>query len=101
MIRTAQIIDDCSNQDEVGMNNRVEVYFEEEGVTESYRIVTTVRGDSLNQLISIESPLGKALLGKKEGDRVEVQVNPGYSYFAVIKKIDKTEDDSEDKIRSY
>lgn len=101
MIRTAQIIDDCSNQDEVGMNNRVEVYFEEEGVTESYRIVTTVRGDSLNQLISIESPLGKALLGKKEGDRVEVQVNPGYSYFAVIKKIDKTVDDSEDKIRSY
>lgn len=101
MIRTAQVIDDRSNQDEVGMNNRVEVYFEEEGVTESYRIVTTVRGDSLNQLISIESPLGKALLGKKEGDRVEVQVNSGYSYFAVIKKIDKTEDDSEDKIRSY
>lgn len=101
MIRTAEVIDDSSKADEVGMNNRVEVYFEEDGLTESYRIVTTVRGDSLHQLISIESPLGKALMGKKIGDRVEVQVNNNYSYFVVIKSIDKTEDDSGDKIRSY
>lgn len=101
MIRTAQIIDDHSGEDEVGMNDRVEVYFEEDGLTESYRIVTTVRGDSLNQLISIESPLGKALLGKKTGDRVEVKINPSYSYFVTIKNIDKGEDDSGDKIRGY
>ena len=101
MIRTAQIIADHSGEDEVGMNDRVEVYFEEDGLTESYRIVTTVRGDSLNQLISIESPLGKALLGKKTGDRGEVKVNPSYSYFVTIKNIDKGEDDSGDKIRGY
>ncbi len=101
MIKTAQIIDDSSKEDEVGMNNRVEVYFEEDDLVESYRIVTTVRGDSLNQLISIESPLGKALLGKRVGDRVEVQVNPGYSYYVVVKAIDKTMDDKEDRIRSY
>ena len=101
MIRTAQIIDDSSKEDEVGMNNRVEVYFEEDDLVESYRIVTTVRGDSLNQLISIEAPLGKALLGKRVGDRVEVQVNPGYSYYVVVKGIDKTADDKEDRIRRY
>ncbi len=101
MIKTAQIIDDSSKEDEVGMNNRVEVYFEEDDLVENYRIVTTVRGDSLNQLISIESPLGKALLGKRVGDRVEVQVNPGYSYYVVVKAIDKTVDDKGDRIRSY
>ena len=101
MIRTAQIIEDTSQENEVGMNNRVEVYFEEEGITESYRIVTTVRGDSLNSLISIESPLGKALLGHKVGDRVEVRVNTDYSYFVTIKNIDNTTDDSSDKIRGY
>ena len=101
MLKTAQIIDDSSKEDEVGMNNTVEVFFEEDGLTEQYRIVTTVRGDSLHNLISIESPLGKALLGHKEGERVEVKVNDSYSYFVVIQKIINTEDDSADRIRSY
>ena len=101
MLRTAQVIDDRSKEDEVGMNNTVEVYFEEDDDTQQYRIVTTVRGDSLHNLISIESPLGKALLGHKVGDRVEVKVNESYSYFAVIKKIINTKDDSQDRIRSF
>jgi len=101
MVRTAQVIDDSSKEDEVGMNNTVEVFFEEDGTVEAYRIVTTVRGDSLNNLISIESPLGKALLGHKEGDRVEVAVNESYSYPVVIRRIVKTKDDSGDKIRGY
>ena len=101
MIRTARIIEDTSSENEVGMNNRVEVYFEEEGMTESYRIVTTVRGDSLNNLISIESPLGKALLGHKVGESVEVKVNADYSYFVTIKSIDNATDDSKDRIRGY
>lgn len=101
MIRTAEVIDDSSNEDEVGMNDRVEVHFEEDDLVESYRIVTTVRANSLNRLISIESPLGKALMGKHVGDRVEVQVNPSYSYYITIKKIEKIDDDSEDRIRSY
>ena len=101
MIKTAHVIDDSSKDDEVGMNDRVEILFEEDGTLESYRVVTTVRANSLNHLISIESPLGKALMGKHVGDRVEVQVNPSYSYFVTIQKIEKIEDDSEDKIRSY
>lgn len=101
MIKTAQVIDDSSTEDEVGMNDRVEVYIEEDDMVESYRIVTTVRANSLKRLISIESPLGKALMGKHVGDRVEVQVNPTYSYYVVIKNIEKIDDDSEDRIRSY
>ena len=101
MIRTAEVIDDSSREDEVGMNNTVEVLIEEDNTVETYRIVTTVRGDSLHNLISIESPVGKALMGHKEGDRVEVKVNDNYSYFMVIRKIIKTDDDSQDKIRSF
>lgn len=101
MIKTAHIIEDTTKDDEVGMNNQVTVLFEEDGSVETYKIVTTVRGDSLHNLISIESPLGKALMRHREGDRVEVKVNDSYSYFVTIQKIENTKDDDGDRIRSY
>lgn len=101
MIKTANVISDESAGDEVGINNTITIYIPEDEEEEVYRIVTTVRSDSLNNLISIESPLGKALLGHKVGDRVNVQVNDKFSYEVEIRKIDKTSDDSDDKIRSY
>lgn len=101
MIKTAEIIDDSSNDDEVGMNNSVEVLIEEDQSVENYRLVTTVRGNSLEGLISTESPLGKALLGKKEGERAYVEVNADYGYYVKVLKIDKTNDDSKDKLRSF
>lgn len=101
MVRTAIVVSDESKEDEVGLNNTVAVYFEEDDEEEVYRIVTTVREDSLNGLISKESPLGAALMGHKEGDRVKVNVNETYSYYVVIRKIEKTDDDSGDKIRSF
>ncbi|MBR6771738.1 MAG: transcription elongation factor GreA [Lachnospiraceae bacterium] len=101
MIKTAQIISDESKEDEVGVNNTVEVEFEEDGTVETYKIVTTVRGNSLEGLISTESPIGKALLGHKAGDRVLVKVNDSYSYYLKIKKIENTVDDGSDKLRSF
>ena len=101
MVRTAIVVSDESKDDEVGLNNTVTVYFEEDNEEEVYRIVTTVREDSLHGLISKESPLGAALMGHKEGDRVKVDVNETYSYYVVIRKIEKTDDDSADKIRSF
>ncbi len=101
MIRTAQIIDDSSKEDEVGINNTVTVLFEEDGEEEKYRLVTTVRTDCLNGLISIESPLGKAILGKKVGERAEVRVNENSAYHVVIKEIENTTDDSQDRINQF
>ncbi|MBD5519771.1 MAG: transcription elongation factor GreA [Lachnospiraceae bacterium] len=101
MIKTAVIVSDESAEDEVGMNNTVEVYFEEDGITEKYKLVTTVRGNSLEGLISTESPLGKALLGHKVGDRVYIEVNSGYGYYVVVKSIENTTDDGNDKLRSF
>ncbi len=101
MIKTAVIISDESAEDEVGINKTVEVFFEEDNITETYKIVTTVRGNSLEGLISTESPLGKALIGHKAGDRVYVEVNPNTGYYVVVKSIENTVDDGSDKIRSF
>ena len=101
MVRNATIVSDESAEDEVGMNNAVEVYFPEEDFTETYKIVTSIRGNSLNNYISVEAPLGKALMGHREGDTVHVQVSPEIGYDVVIRKIDKSLDDSEDEIRGY
>ena len=101
MIKTAKIISTDSAEDEVGMNNTVTVYFEEDDEEEVYKIVTTVRGNSLKNLISNESPLGRALLGHKVGDRVLVKTNGNDGYYIVIKNIDNTTDDSPDTLRQY
>ena len=101
MLKTASVISDESKMDEVGLNNRVTVYFEDDDEEETYKIVTTIRGNSLKNLISNESPLGKALLGHKIGDHCEVKVNDNYSYFVEIRKIENTVDDGTDKLRSF
>lgn len=101
MLKTAIIIDDSSKDDEMGLNNTAEIYFEDECETETYRLVTSVRGDILNNLISIESPLGRAILGHKEGDRIFVDAGGGEGYYIRLKKIIKTNDDSGDRIRRF
>lgn len=101
MIRTAQVISDQSAEDEVGMNNTVTVQMLDDGSVEKYRIVTTVRGNSLEGLISNESPLGKALLGHKTGDVVHVQVNDTIGYDVKITEIENTQDDDSVQLRSF
>ena len=101
MIRTAEVISDESAEDEVGIDNTVTIEFADDGSTEVYKIVTTMRGDSLHGLISNESPLGKALLGHKVGDVVSVEVNPSAGYDVKILKIEHTVDAGSDKIRSF
>ncbi len=100
MIRTARVISEDSAADEVGINNTVTVEFVDDGTQETYKVVTTVRGNSLKGLISNESPLGKALLRHKVGDTVHVQVNESVGYDVRIRRIENTEDDG-DKIRSF
>ena len=101
VLKTAEIITDHSGEDEVGLDNTVTLYVEEDDVEETYRLVTSIRGNSLEGLISTESPIGKAIMGHKVGDRVLVQVNDQYGYYVEIRKIEKTRDESGDRIRSY
>ncbi|MBQ0059286.1 MAG: transcription elongation factor GreA [Lachnospiraceae bacterium] len=102
MIKTATIIDDDDADDgKVAMNKSVEVYFPEGDETEEYKIVTTIRGNSLKGLISIDSPLGKALLGHVEGDTVHIVINENVGYDVVIKKVGPAQDDSDDEIKAF
>lgn len=100
MLKNAEIIEDAWEPDEVGLDSVVKLYIEEDEEEEEYKIVTSIRGSSLNGYISIESPLGKALLGHKAGDRVHIQVNESYGYDAVIRSITKS-DETGDKIRKF
>ncbi len=101
ILRYATVIDDESAEDMIGINNTVDVYFEEDDETETYRIVTPIRCDSRKGLISNESPLGKALLGHKVGERLEINVDDSTSYFIVVKRIEKTGEADTDHIRQY
>ena len=85
----------------MGLNNTVHLYFEEDDEVEIFKLVTTVRGNSLKGLISTESPIGKAIIGKKEGDRVFIRVSGDDGYYVVIRKIENTVDDGSDRLRSY
>ncbi len=99
MVRTADVISDNSAEDEVGLNKKVVLYFEEEDQTEEFKLVTIVRGNSLEGCISNESPIGKAILGHKVGDRVLVRVNETFGYYVIVKDILKSEEEND--LRSY
>ena len=100
MLKNAEIIEDHAESDEVGLNKVVKIYIPEDEEEEEYKIVTSIRGSSINGYISIESPLGKALLGHKVGDTVYIRVNETYGYEVEIREI-KESSDEDDKIRQF
>ena len=101
MIKTAHVIEDNSAADEIGLFDKVTIYIEEDEEEQDIRIVTTLRQNALKGLISKESPVGKAVMGHKEGDRVLVEVNESYSYYIQIRKVEKGADDDSLPISSY
>lgn len=101
MLKNAVIVEDHSSSDEVGLNKTVTVYIEEDDECETYKIVTSIRGNSVKNLISIESPLGKALLHHRVGDTVTIPVSDDYSYDVVIREIRDTSDEEDDNIRAF
>lgn len=100
MLKNAEVIEDRWSDDEAGLNSVVRIYIEEDDEEEEYKIVTSIRGNSLHGYISIESPLGKALLGHRVGDRVHIRVSDSYSYDAVIRSVRKSDEDG-DEIRKF
>lgn len=101
MIRTANIIENKSSEDEVGIFDKVTLYMEDDNEREEYTLVTNIRVNVLEGLISTESPVGKAIFSKHKGDRVEIKVNDTYSYMAVIEKIEKGSDDGSIPLKEY
>lgn len=100
MIATAVVIKPESKDDEVGVFDRVTLYMEDEGEEETITFVTTLRQNPMKGLISKESPVAKAVLGHKVGERVFISIGDG-GYWAEIRKIEKGEDDASLEISPY
>ena len=101
MIETAKVIKADSQADQVGLFDTVDVYFEDDDEVERLRIMTTLREDVLNGIISKESPMGKALMGRRVGDRILVKVSDDVSYYVQIRALEKGSDDDSLSIRSF
>jgi transcription elongation factor GreA len=101
MIKTATVIDDRSNADEVGLFDKVEIYMPDDNETDIIQVVTTVRCDPRKGLISKESPFGQQVLGKHVGDKFTVHVDDSYSYEAEIRSITKCVDDGSAPLLEY
>lgn len=101
MIRTAKVIQVQSGEDAVGLFDKVTIFNEMVKREMTIQIVTTLRQDALKGLVSKESPVGRALMGRKAGDRVQVEVNPELKYFVEIRRIEKGEDDESMEISAY
>lgn len=101
MIRTAKVIEVKDTADTVGLFDSVTIYNEMVKKEMTLRIVTTLRQDALKGLISKESPVGRALMGRRAGERVEVTVSPEMKYTVEIRKIEKGTDDESLDISSY
>ncbi len=95
VIRTATIISDRSQEGTVGLYDKVTLYVEDDDEEMVIQIVTTMRQDALKGLVSKESPVGRAVLGRRVGDRVTVQVNDNYGYDVIIRAIEPGEDNGE------
>lgn len=101
MIKTARVIEDRSRADTAGLYDTVEILMENTGRTRKIQLVTTLRQDALKGLISKESPVGKALMGKRVGDTVRIQVNENYAYDVTILSIEKTGEDPDIPISTF
>ncbi len=101
ILKTATMVTDESADDEVGLNKTVQVYFEEDDETETFKIVSPMRGNTVSGRITMESPIGQALMGHKAGDRIRIQVNEDYFYHVVIRSIENTGEEETDTIRTY
>lgn len=101
MIATAKVIEVNEKEGTVGLFDHVVLYNEKLGKEQNIQLVTTLRQNALKGLISKESPVGKAVMGHKKGDRVTVHVSETYSYDIVIRDVQKGSDDESLPISSY
>ncbi len=84
LLRNAVVIDDTTkNRDEVGIGSRVTIQ-EEDFEPETYQLVGPTEADPAQGRISHESPIGRALMGRRPGDTVSVETPAGTVYLKII-----------------
>ena len=101
MIKTAKVIEEQSADDTAGLYDTVEILMENTGRSRSIQLVTTLRQDALKGWISKESPVGRAVMGHRAGERVYVDMENGKGYYIQILSITKGSDDGSIPIGSF
>ena len=101
MIKTAKVIEEQSAGDTAGLYDTVEILMENTGRSRSIQLVTTLRQDALKGWISKESPVGRAIMGHRVGERVYVDMENGKGYYIQILSITKGSDDGSIPIGSF
>ena len=81
----SEIIDNSKSKGIVNLGSIVTIAYDEDD-TEEYMIVGSMEADPFNNKISNESPIGKAVIGHKVDEQVEVE-SPNGSYIVKIVKI--------------
>jgi len=82
MIKSATIIDENTSTDHVQIGSTVKVKGEDG--PETFMIVGSAEAKPADGRISNESPVGRALLGRKKGDKVVVQVPAGDFSYTIV-----------------
>jgi len=101
MIKTAKVIEEQAADDAAGLYDTVEILMENTGRSRSIQLVTTLRQDALKGWISKESPVGRAVMGHRAGERVYVDMENGKGYYIQILSITKGSDDGSIPIGSF
>jgi len=101
MIATEKVIRADDREGVASLFDRVTIEYVEDGDTETITLMTTLREDAVNGIISKESPLGKAVMGRRVGDVAEVRVSDDNRYTIRILKIEKGRDDDSLPISSF
>ena len=85
ILKNCRIVEVDYKKNKIGIGKNIILYDIEFNETLEYKIVDSVEADPLNGKISYNSPVGKALMGKKENDLVEVDLPMG----KIIYRVDK------------
>ncbi|MBQ1729431.1 MAG: transcription elongation factor GreA [Oscillospiraceae bacterium] len=102
MIATAKVIDAPETKaGEVALFSKVKLKMEDDGSEEWVHIVTTLRQNPMEGRISKESPIGRAIMGKKPGERATVRISDEYSYEVTILEVEAGADDDSIEIVKF
>ncbi len=102
MVATAKVIEGSPTEDHtIGLFSKVTMFNEKLQKEQQIQLVTTLRQNPLKGLISKESPVAKALMGHKAGERVEIVVSPDMKYTVEIRAVEQGEDDASLDISKY
>ncbi len=83
-LENAIVLDDADlGTDKVSVGNKVSVHNIDDDSDAEYKIVSTTEADPIMGLISDDSPLGKALLGQRKGDSINVETPMGIVKYTI------------------